>query len=87
MSRTGNASIAIPAKVEVTVSKSNLVTVKGPNGQLTQQLDPDMSLTIDEGVIKVSRPTEQKDTKPYMVCLDHWLTIWSLVSLKDIPKN
>jgi len=63
MSRTGNAPIAVPAKVEVTVSKSNLVTVKGPNGQLTQQIDPDISLTIEEGEIKVSRPTEQKRHK------------------------
>ena len=47
MSRIGNLPITVPAKVEVSVSKSNLVTVKGPKGQLTQQVDADIVVAGD----------------------------------------
>lgn len=60
MSRIGNAIIELPAGVSVDVSKSNLVTVKGPKGELKQQIDPDLSLGIEEGGVKISRPTNQK---------------------------
>lgn len=60
MSRIGNATIELPKGVTVDVSKSNLVTVKGPKGQLTQQIDPDLTLAMDDGAVRVSRPTDQK---------------------------
>lgn len=60
MSRIGKAPISIPAGVEVNISKGNVVTVKGPKGELTQQIDPDITLEIEDGVINVVRPTEQK---------------------------
>lgn len=60
MSRIGKAPIALPANVTFDVNGSNVVTVKGPKGQLTQQVDPDISLKVEEGEIIVSRPTEQK---------------------------
>jgi len=59
MSRIGKAPISIPAGVEITVSKGNLVTVKGPKGVLTQQVDPDLTLKIEDGVLTIERPTEQ----------------------------
>jgi large subunit ribosomal protein L6 len=63
MSRIGNLPITVPAKVEVSVSKSNLVTVKGPKGQLTQQVDADIVVAIEPGKVEVKRPTDQKRHK------------------------
>jgi len=63
MSRIGKAPIEIPAGVTLDVSKSNLVTVKGPKGELTQQVDADLSMNIEDGVLSLSRPTEQKRHK------------------------
>ncbi len=63
MSRIGNAPIEIPQGVEITISKGNLVTVKGPKGELSQQVDPDLILKLEEGVLTVQRPTEQKRHK------------------------
>ena len=60
MSRIGNAIIEVPAGVTVGVNKFNLVTVKGPKGELTQQIDPDLTLKVEDGVLTVSRPTDQK---------------------------
>ncbi len=60
MSRIGNLPISLPKGVEVKVSKSNLVTVKGPKGELNQQVDQDMKLEIEDGELKINRPTEQK---------------------------
>lgn len=60
MSRIGKAPISLPAKVEVSVSNGNLVTVKGPKGTLTQQVDPDLKISIEEGTLSISRPTDQK---------------------------
>ena len=63
MSRIGKNPISIPGGVTLDVSKSNLVTVKGPKGELTQQVDPDLILTIEDGVLSFARPTEQKRHK------------------------
>ncbi|NUO01521.1 MAG: 50S ribosomal protein L6 [Saprospiraceae bacterium] len=60
MSRIGKSPIALPKGVEVTVSKGNLVTVKGPKGQLSEQLDADISVSIEDGELNVLRPTESK---------------------------
>ena len=60
MSRIGKSPIALPSGVEVEISKGNLVTVKGPKGTLKQQVDMDISVAIADGIINVSRPTDQK---------------------------
>lgn len=60
MSRVGKAPIALPKGVEINVSKSNLVTVKGPKGELKQQLDPDIQVEVENGEMLVKRPTDQK---------------------------
>jgi large subunit ribosomal protein L6 len=62
MSRIGKLPITVPQGVTVTVSKSNLVTVKGKLGELSQQVDPDLQIEVKDGTINVSRPTEQKKT-------------------------
>ncbi len=58
MSRIGNSPINIPSGVEIDISKGNLVTVKGAKGVLTQQIDPDLELKIEDGVLTVARPTD-----------------------------
>ena len=60
MSRIGKAPIDIPQGVTIDVSKGNLVTVKGPKGELNQQIDPDLSVEIEDGVLTVKRPTDSK---------------------------
>jgi large subunit ribosomal protein L6 len=60
MSRIGKLPITIPEKVNVTVGKDNVVTVKGPLGELTQAIDPDITVNVENNVVNVSRPTDQK---------------------------
>ncbi len=59
MSRIGKKNIEVPAGVTITVDKNNVVTVKGPKGSLTQELDRDMKVEIGEGVANIVRPTDQ----------------------------
>ena len=63
MSRIGKAPIAIPAGVTVTVSDKNLVTIKGPKGELSQQVDSDITVKQEGTDLVVTRPTEQKRHK------------------------
>jgi large subunit ribosomal protein L6 len=63
MSRVGKAPISLPKGVEINISKSNLVTVKGPKGELMQQIDPDIAISVEDGTITLVRPTEQKRHK------------------------
>ena len=65
MSRIGNNPITIPEGVNITVTESNEVIVKGPKGELRQQMDKDMSLQIEDGKGLVKRPSEQKRHKAY----------------------
>ncbi len=60
MSRIGNMPIDLPKGVEIEVSKGNVVKVKGPKGELLQQVDPDMEIAIEDGVLNIKRPTDQK---------------------------
>jgi large subunit ribosomal protein L6 len=60
MSRIGKLPIEIPAGVKVTVSDSNLVTVKGPLGELNQQVDPEITLAMDGNILTVNRPSDEK---------------------------
>lgn len=63
MSRIGKAPIEIPAGVTIDVSKGNLVKVKGPKGELSEQVNPDLSIKIEDGLLSVERPSEQKRHK------------------------
>ncbi len=60
MSRIGKLPIDVPQGVEVTVSDKNQVKVKGKLGELTQQLDSAISVTIDNSRVSVARATDQK---------------------------
>ena len=63
MSRIGKLPIAIPAGVTVTVNSENLVTVKGPKGELMQQVDPRISVAVEGAVCHVSRPNDEKEMR------------------------
>lgn len=63
MSRIGKMPVAIPAGVEVTLGKDNLVTVKGPKGTLTQQMHPAMTLKQEGAEILVTRPNDEKENR------------------------
>jgi len=60
MSRIGKLPISLPAKVEITVASDNTVTVKGPKGSLSQKVDPDIKVSVEDGTLTVNRPTDQK---------------------------
>lgn len=62
MSRIGKAPVNVPEGVSITVDK-NTVNVKGPKGELSQQIDPDITCKVEDGVLTVERPTEQKRHK------------------------
>lgn len=61
MSRVGRLPIAIPAGVTVTVSEENLVTVKGPKGELTQAMNKDINIAIEDNQVVVTRPSDNKN--------------------------
>ncbi|MCI8870740.1 MAG: 50S ribosomal protein L6 [Lawsonibacter sp.] len=63
MSRIGRAPIAIPAGVEIKVEDSNIVTVKGPKGTLTQQFNPNITIAVEGAEIKVTRPNDAKENR------------------------
>ena len=62
MSRIGRMPIVIPAGVDVKLD-ANVVTVKGPKGTLTQSIHPDMIVKLEDGSVKVERPSEAKHHK------------------------
>jgi large subunit ribosomal protein L6 len=64
MSRIGKLPIQIPAGVSV-VCKENVVTVKGPKGELAQEIDPSITVEVSEGNIVLSRANEDKQTKAF----------------------
>ena len=63
MSRIGNKLITIPQGVTVEVKPGNEVTVKGPKGTLTRTFSDLMEIKVDENVVTVVRPNDQKVTK------------------------
>ena len=63
MSRIGKLPITVPAGVTVTVDENNFVTVKGPKGTLTQQVNPDITLKQEGNVLTLERPSDSKPHK------------------------
>lgn len=59
MSRIGKLPVSLPQGVTVTVGNDNVVKVKGPLGELSQKVDADIKVTVEGGVVKVERPTNQ----------------------------
>ena len=61
MSRIGRAPITIPGGVTIKVEDGNKVTVKGPKGELVRTLHQDMKVKVEDGVLTVERPSDNKD--------------------------
>jgi large subunit ribosomal protein L6 len=63
MSRIGKLPITVPAGVKIEVNEENVVTVKGPLGELSQKIDPKISVTIEDGTLELKRSSEEKSQK------------------------
>ena len=63
MSRIGRMPIAIPAGVTVDVAENNIVTVKGPKGELKRTLPAEMEIKMEDGQLTVARPNDLKKMK------------------------
>ena len=63
MSRIGNKPVALPSGVEVTVAENNLVTVKGPKGELSRTFNSNMTITVEGNEVTVVRPNDNKENK------------------------
>ena len=59
MSRIGKLPVSLPSGVSVELLDGNVLKVKGPLGEMTQKVDPDIKLTIEDNQIKFERPTDQ----------------------------
>lgn len=59
MSRIGKKPVTVPSGVTISVNKDNVVTVKGPKGELKQTVDRDIKIEVKDGTVDVVRPTEQ----------------------------
>jgi large subunit ribosomal protein L6 len=63
MSRIGYLPINIPEGVSIEVDDNNMVVVKGPKGELSQQLNTDIRIKVEDGQINFDRPSEQREHK------------------------
>jgi large subunit ribosomal protein L6 len=59
MSRIGKKPVVVPKGVTVTVNEDNIITVKGPKGELKQTVDRDITVAIKDGEVEFARPTDQ----------------------------
>ncbi len=59
MSRIGKQPVVIPAGVTITVNAENIVTVKGPKGELKEAVDRDITVAVKDGEVTFVRPTDQ----------------------------
>src|SRR5205823_10024925 len=63
MSRIGRAPIPVQPNVQVNWTEDNVVTVKGPKGELSYRIDPVLTLRLENGVLSVSRPSDSREHK------------------------
>lgn len=63
MSRIGKLPIALPQGVTVNISDANVVSVKGPLGELSQVVDKDLKIEVADNVINITRPSDSKNHK------------------------
>ena len=63
MSRIGKKPVEFPAGVTITIGADNVVTVKGPKGELKQVVDRDIKMEVKDGSLELVRPTDQKRHK------------------------
>ena len=75
MSRIGNQPVNIPDGVSVSW-ESSLVKVKGPKGELSQKVDNEFDVKIEDGELTVSRPLNRRGIRHCMVYTVRWSLIW-----------
>ena len=63
MSRIGYLAVELPEKVTVSIDRNNLVSVKGPLGELSQQVDPRIEVKIENNQVTLDRSSEDNKTK------------------------
>ncbi|ULB34222.1 MULTISPECIES: 50S ribosomal protein L6 [Proteiniphilum] len=63
MSRIGKLPITLPAGVAVTVGEDNVITMKGPKGELNQQIGLDMKVEVSDGVLSIERSDDDKESR------------------------
>jgi len=63
MSRIGKVPVTIPAGVEIKIDEDNLVTVKGPKGELSEKISQLITVKIEDGVLYVTRDNDQKESR------------------------
>lgn len=63
MSRIGKKPVVVPAGVEITVDEKNIVTVKGPKGQLSEQISKNITVEVEAGQVVVSRPNDARENR------------------------
>ncbi|MBD00281.1 MAG: 50S ribosomal protein L6 [Crocinitomicaceae bacterium] len=63
MSRIGNAPITVPEGVEINISAENQVHVKGKLGELTQYVNPLINIALEDNIITLSRPNDEKESR------------------------
>ncbi len=91
MSRIGKLPISIPAGVTVTL-KDDVVTVKGPKGELSQYVNPAINVAIEDGHVTLTENDKEmldnpKQKHAFTACIVHWFITWLWAFLKDIRKN
>ena len=70
MSRIGKKPIEIPSNVTVTID-GHTVTVKGPKGELKQTFDKNLNISLEDGVLEVTRPNDEKKIRALHLSLIH----------------
>lgn len=63
MSRIGLRELEIPKGVKIDISKGNLLTISGPKGEIARQIDPDLKIHVNDNILSIERPTDQKRHK------------------------
>jgi large subunit ribosomal protein L6 len=63
MSRIGKLPITLPANVTMTVGEENVITLKGPKGELKQQVSSNMKVVANDGVLTIERPNDEKENR------------------------
>ena len=63
MSRIGKLPITLPAGVAVTIGDDNVIKLKGPKGELIQQVSGDMKIEVNDGVLTIERPNDEKESR------------------------
>ena len=72
MSRIGKKPVPVVSGVTITVSKENVITVKGPKGELKQAIDRDIKAEVKDGEVIFTRPTDQIRHRALHGCTARW---------------